>query len=72
MTTTPQSTTEPAFQDDGLEADETDLEVERARRRKRSLIVAVAVVVGFAALWVLATTTTGTVSSISKIGRAHV
>ena len=66
MTTTPQSTTEPAFQDDGLEADETDLEVERARRRKRSLIVAVAVVVGFAAMWVLATTTTGTVSSISS------
>ena len=66
MTATPQTPTEPVLQDDGLEADETDVEVERARRRKRSLIVAVAVVVGFAAMWVLATTTTGTVSSISS------
>src|SRR5699024_3453556 len=36
------------------------------RRRKRSLIVAVAVVIGFAVMWVVATTTTGTVSSISS------
>ena len=66
MTATPQTPTEPVLQDDGLEADETDLEVERARRRKRSLIVAVAVVIGFAVMWVVATTTTGTVSSISS------
>lgn len=66
MTTTPQTPTESALQDDGLEADATDVEVEKARRRKRSLIVLVAVLIGFAVMWIVATTTTGTVSSISS------
>lgn len=66
MTTTPQTPTESALQDDGLEADATDVEVEKARRRQRSLIVLVAVVIGFAVMWIVATTTTGTVSSISS------
>ena len=66
MTNTPESPTEPAFQDDGLEADTTDVEVERARRRRRSLVVLAAVAVAFVIMWLVATMTTGTVSSISS------
>ena len=66
MTNAPESPTEPAFQDDGLEADTTDLDVERARRRRRSLIVLAAVAVAFVIMWLVATMTTGTVSSISS------
>lgn len=64
MTNAPETATEVAHQDDGLEADTTDLELEKARRRKRSLLVLGSVAVGFAIMWIIATTMTGTVPSI--------
>lgn len=63
-TTTPEDPTELAYQDDGVEADATDLELERARRRRRSLFVLGAVAVTFVVMWVVATTMSGTIPSI--------
>lgn len=64
MTNVTENATEPDFQDDGLEADHAEVEEERARRRKRALIATAAVVVGFAVMWIVATTMSGTIPSI--------
>lgn len=67
MTSTPESTTttEPAFQDDGVEAEAPDIEIERQRRRKRLLLTLALVTIGFAIMWIVATTMSGTIPSIS-------
>lgn len=64
MTTTPESPTDVVLQDDSLEADTTDVEKERAARRKKALLVAGVFAVGFAIMWVVATSMTGTVPTI--------
>jgi neutral amino acid transport system permease protein len=53
-----------AYQDDSVEADATDLALERDRRRKRAMLVGAVVTVAFAIMWIVATTMTGTVPSI--------
>ena len=64
MTQTPESPTDVVHQDDSLEVEASDLEIERAARRRKSLIVAAAVAVLFAIMWVVATNMTGTIPSL--------
>lgn len=64
MTTTPESPAELVHQDDSLEADATDIELERAARRKKSLLVGGVFAAVFAVMWIVATSMTGTVPSI--------
>jgi len=63
-TNTPESPTELVHQDDSLEADQTDIELERAARRKKAVIVTIAAVAIFALMWIVATTMSGTIPSI--------
>lgn len=62
--TMPESPTEMVHQDDSLEAEATEVEVERRQRRRRSLIVTAAVLLLFAVMWFVATTMTGAIPSI--------
>jgi branched-chain amino acid transport system permease protein len=64
MTNVTESPTEPTFQDDGVEADTSEIEQERERRRRRVLITSAAVVIGFAVMWIVATTMSGTIPTI--------
>jgi neutral amino acid transport system permease protein len=64
MTNATENATEPDFQDDGVEADVTDVETEKARLRKRALVMTAAVIIGFAVMWVVATVMTGTIPTI--------
>lgn len=64
MTNATENPVEPDVQDDGLEADHAEVEEERARRRKRALVATAAVAVGFAVMWIVATTMSGTIPSI--------
>lgn len=64
MTNVTENATEPDFQDDGVEADTSDVELERERRQRRALLMGAAVIIGFAIMWVVATVTSGTIPSI--------
>ena len=64
MTNVTENATEPAFQDDGVEADATEIEQERARRRRRAVITTGVVLAAFAVMWIVATTMSGTVPTI--------
>jgi neutral amino acid transport system permease protein len=66
MTSPPETTTEPAYQDDGVEADAAEVQVERERRQRRALLTLALVTVGFAIMWIVATTMSGTIPSISS------
>ena len=66
MTSPPETTTEPAYQDDGVEADAAEIQVERERRQRRALLTLALVTVGFAVMWIVATTMSGTIPSISS------
>ena len=64
MTNVTENATEPDFQDDGVEADTSDVELERERRQRRALAMGAAVIIGFAIMWVVATVMSGTIPSI--------
>jgi branched-chain amino acid transport system permease protein len=64
MTNVTENATEPDFQDDGVEADTSDVELERERRQRRALVMGAAVIIGFAIMWVVATVMSGTIPSI--------
>ncbi len=62
--TIPESPTEVVHQDDSIEPDTPDVEAERRQRRRRSLIVTAGVLVLFAIMWFIATSTSGSVANI--------
>ena len=56
MTNVTENATEPDFQDDGVEADTSDVELERERRQRRALVMGAAVIIGGTILAVVVAT----------------